>query len=169
MKRPYKDEYVLYYHTYIEKVPEGDVIKSMDKQIAEVKRLFKNITKKQSVFRYSPEKWSVKEVIGHILEAERVLAYRTLRFARNDNKDLHGFDENEYINQSNYNEIKLADLIEEFCALRTSNVLMFKNFTDEMSLRSGTANGNKFTVRALAYIMTGHVHHHLKILRERYF
>jgi len=169
MKKPYKDEYALYYHTYIEKVPDGDVIKSMKKQIAEVKRLFKNVTKKQSVFRYSPGKWSVKEVLGHILEAERIFAYRALRFARNDKKDLHGFDENEYIHQSNYNETKLAELVEEFCSLRTSNMLMFKNFSDEMCLRFGTINGNKLTVRALAYIMTGHVRHHLKILKERYF
>jgi len=169
MKKPYKDEYALYYHTYIEKVPDGDVVKSMKKQIVEVKRLFKNVTKKQSVFRYSPGKWSVKEVLGHILEAERIFAYRALRFARNDKKDLHGFDENEYIHQSNYNETKLADLVEEFCSLRTSNMLMFKNFSDEMCLRFGTINGNKLTVRALAYIMTGHVRHHLKILKERYF
>ncbi|TSA29335.1 MAG: DinB family protein [Ignavibacteriales bacterium] len=169
MKRPNKDEYALYYHTYIEKVPDGNIVKSMNKQIAEAKRLFKNVTKKQSEFRYSPEKWSVKEVLGHILEAERIFAYRALRFARNDNKDLHGFDENEYIHQSNYSEIKLADLVEEFCALRTSNMLMFKNFTDDMSLRTGTSNGNKLSVRALAYIMTGHAHHHLKILKERYF
>ena len=169
MKRPNKDEYALYYHTYIEKVPDGDVVKSMKNQIAEVKRLFKNVTKKQSEFRYSSGKWSVKEVLGHILEAERIFAYRALRFARNDNKDLHGFNENDYIHQANYNELKLADLVDEFCALRTANILMFKNFTDGMSLRVGTANGNKFSVRALAYTMTGHVNHHLKILKERYF
>ncbi len=169
MKKPYKDEYALYYHTYIEKVPDGDVVKSMKKQIVEVKRLFKNVTKKQSVFRYSPGKWSVKEVLGHILEAERIFAYRALRFARNDKKDLHGFDENEYIHQSNYNETKLADLVEEFCSLRTSNMLMFKNFSDEMCLRFGTINGNKLTVRALAYIMTWHVRNHLKTLKERSF
>jgi hypothetical protein len=169
MKRPNKDEYALYYHTYIEKAPDGDVVKSMNKQISEVKRLFKNVSKKKSEFRYSPDKWSVKEVLGHILEAERVFSYRALRFAHNDNKDLHGFDENEYIRQANYNEIKLADLVEEFCALRASNVLMLKNFSEVMSLRTGTANGNKFSVRALAYIMYGHVNHHLKILKERYF
>jgi hypothetical protein len=169
MKKPNKDEYALFYHTYVEKTPDGDIVKSMNKQITEVKRIFKNVSKKQSEYRYSPDKWSVKEVLGHIIEAERVLSYRMLRFARNDGKDLHGFDENEYIRQANYSEIKLADLVEEFCALRASNVMMLKNFSEAMSLRTGTANGNKFSVRALAYVMYGHVNHHLKILKERYF
>jgi len=169
MKRPNKDEYALYYHTYIEKVPDGDITKTLSKQITQVKNLFKNVSKKKSFYRYSPEKWSILEVLGHIIEAERVFSYRVLRFARNDNQALHGFDENNFIRQANYNAIKLTDLVKEFCALREANVLMLKNISDEMSLRQGMANGNKFTVRALAYIMAGHVNHHLKILKERYF
>jgi len=168
MKKPNKDEYALYYHTYIEKAPGGEIVKSMNKQIAEVKKLFKSVSKKQSEFRYSPDKWSVKEVLGHILDAERIFSYRALRFARNDPKDLHVFDENDYVHNSNFNQTKLADLIEEFCLLRASNILMFKSFSDEMSMRSGTANGNKITVRAIAYIMYGHADHHFKIIKKRY-
>jgi hypothetical protein len=103
-----------------------------------------------------------------MVDTERIFAYRALRFARSEQKDLPGFDENEYIRQSNYHEIKLTDLVDEFCALRKSNLLMLKNFSDEVELRKGTANGNSFTVRAMAYIMAGHVNHHLNVIKERY-
>ncbi|MEW6701774.1 MAG: DinB family protein [Bacteroidota bacterium] len=168
MQQPNKDEYAAYYQTYVEKVPEGNIIKILKKQTNEVKKLFKNVSKKKSLFRYSPEKWSVREVLGHIIDTERIFAYRALRFARSEQKDLPAFDENEYIRQSNYHVIKLANLVDEFCALRKSNLLMLKNFSDEMWLRKGTANNNSFTVRAMAYIMAGHVNHHLNVLREKY-
>jgi len=168
MKRPNRDEYASYYHTYVETVPDGDIIKTLHKQIAEMGKLFKNVSKKQSLFRYAPEKWSVREVLGHIIDAERIFSYRTLCFARNDMKEFHGFDENEYISKSNYNEIKLSELIDEFSELRNSNVIMFRNFSDEMWLRTGRANNNSFTVRAMAYIMVGHVNHHIGVLKDRY-
>jgi hypothetical protein len=168
MKKPNKDEYALFYHTYVEKVPDGDIIKTLSKQTLQIKNLLKNVSKKKSMHRYSPDKWSILEVTGHIIEIERVFSYRALRFARNDSQPLPGFDENSYIKQSNYNNVKLSDLIKEFCSLREANILMFKNTSEEMSLRQGIANGNKFTVRALAYIMAGHVNHHLKILKQRY-
>lgn len=168
MKHPQKDEYAAYYHTYVDKVPNGDIIKTLKKQSNQIYKLFKNVSKKESFFRYSPGKWSVREIMGHMIDTERVFAYRALRFARNDQNDLPGFDENEYVRQSNYNDIKLSELVEEFCALRRSNTMMFKNFSDEITLRKGRANGNQFTVRALAYIMAGHVNHHLGIIKERY-
>jgi len=168
MKRPNKDEYAAYYHTYVDKVPEGEIIKILKKQTDQIKKMLKDVSKKESLFRYAPDKWSVRELVGHIIDTERVFAYRTLRFARNDKNDLPGFDENEYIRQSNYNDVKLKELVEEFCALRKSNILMFKNFPDDVGLRKGTANGNSFTVRAMAFIMAGHVNHHLSVLKERY-
>ncbi|MBA4405969.1 hypothetical protein C0389_01715 [bacterium] len=168
MKHPQKDEYAAYYHTYVDKVPNGDIIKTLKKQSNQIYKLFKNVSKKESLFRYSPGKWSVREIMGHMIDTERVFVYRALRFARNDQNDLPGFDENEYVRQSNYNDIKLRELVEEFCALRRSNTMMFKNFSDEISLRKGRANGNQFTVRALAFIMAGHVNHHLTIIKERY-
>ncbi len=168
MKHPQKDEYAAYYHTYVDKVPDGDIIKILQKQSGQIIKLLKNVSKKKSLFRYSPEKWSVREIIGHIIDTERVLSYRALRFARNDQNDLPGFDENAYVRQSNYNDIKLGDLVEEFCAIRKSNVMMFKNFSDEVSLRKGRANSNPFTVRAMAYIIAGHCNHHLEIIKGRY-
>ncbi|MFA7227563.1 MAG: DinB family protein [Melioribacteraceae bacterium] len=168
MKRPGKSEYAAYYHTYVEAVPEGEIIKIMKKQCDQIKKLLGTVSKKDSLFRYAPGKWCVREVVGHIIDTERVFAYRTLRFARNDKNDLPGFDENEYIHQSNYCDVGLDELIEEFCTLRYSNIIMFKNFSEEFTLRKGTANGNSFTVRAMAYIMCGHVNHHLKVLKEKY-
>jgi len=168
MKPPKKEEYAAYYHTYVDKVPEGEIVKILKGQSDRMKKLLLNVSKKKSLFRYSPEKWNIREIIGHLIDSERVMAYRALRFARNDQTDLPGFDENDYVRHSNYNDIKLNDLVEEFCALRKSSSIMFKNFTDEISLRSGRANGNSFTVRAMAYIMAGHVNHHLEIIKERY-
>ena len=168
MKHPQKDEYAAYYHTYVDKVPNGDIIKILKRQSDQIKKLLKNVSKKRALFRYSSGKWSVREIIGHMIDTERVFAYRALRFARNDQNDLPGFDENEYVRQSNYNDIKLKELVDEFCALRKSNAMMFKNFSDEITLRKGRANSNSFTVRAMAYIMAGHVNHHLGIIKERY-
>jgi hypothetical protein len=168
MKHPQKDEYPAYYHTYVDTVPDGDIIKILKKQSDQIYKLLQNVSKKISLFRYSPGKWSVREIIGHMIDTERIFAYRALRFARNDQNDLPGFDENEYVRQSIYNDIKLKELVDEFCALRKSNTMMFKNFSDEITQRKGRANGNSFTVRAMAYIMAGHVNHHLGIIKERY-
>lgn len=168
MRRPKKEEYAAYYHTYVDTVPDGDIIKILNKQNDQIKKLLANTSKKKSLFRYTPGKWNVREIIGHMIDTERVFAYRALRFARNDQTDLPGFDENEYIRHSNYTDIKLKELVDEFCALRKSNAIMFKNFSDEITMRSGRANGNSFTVRAMAYITVGHVNHHLGIIKERY-
>ncbi|PKL82869.1 MAG: hypothetical protein CVV24_07880 [Ignavibacteriae bacterium HGW-Ignavibacteriae-3] len=168
MKRPNRHEYAAYYHSYVDLVPHGDVLKIMKQQRDQFKKILSKVSSKKSLFRYAPGKWCIREVIGHIIDAERVFSYRALRFARNDKSDLPGFDENEYIRQSNYSGIKLKELIEEFCSLRSSNIIMFKNFSEDFGLRTGTANGNSFTVRAMAYIMTGHVNHHLKVLKDKY-
>ncbi len=168
MERPSKEEYAEYYHRYIELVPTKKILELFNDQIDEMRSLLEIFSEEKSLYRYSPEKWSVKEVVGHINEAERIFSYRALRFARNDKKDLPGYDHDEYIRQSNYDNIKLADLADEFCALRKSNILLFKNFSEEMQLRKGTANNNTITVRALAYVMAGHVNHHLNVLKEKY-
>lgn len=168
MKHPQRDEYAAYYHTYVDNVPAGDIIKSLKKQCDQLCKLLKDVSKKESLHRYLPGKWSIREILGHMIDTERVFAYRALRFARNDQNDLPGFDENDYVRQSNYNDIKLSDLVEEFCALRKSNTMMFKNFSDEITQRKGRANGNPFSVRAMAYIIVGHANHHLDIIKERY-
>ena len=119
-------------------------------------------------FRYAPGKWSVREVIGHLIDSERVFGYRAFSISRGEIKNLPGFDENEYMLTAPYDHIPLKDLLDEFRLVRSANTAMFKNLVDEAWLRIGTANGAAVSVRALAFIMAGHVRHHLGILRERY-
>ncbi len=168
MKRPSQEEYKPYYGKYIDLVPEGDIIKILKKQIKDVEKLCKEISPKKSLFRYMPEKWSIREVIGHIIDTERVMAYRALSIARKGQNNLPGFDQDEYIRSSNFNDIKLKDIVDEFCAVRTSNIFMLSSLSEEATEREGIANNNPVTVRALAYIMAGHVTHHLNVIKEKY-
>jgi hypothetical protein len=168
MDRPNQNEYTPYYNKYIDLVPEGDIFKILKKQIGDLEKLCKNIPSKKYLYRYAPEKWSIKEVVGHIADTERVMAFRALRFARNDNNNLPGFDQDEFVRQSNHNNIKLNDLVKGFTAVRQSNILLFKTFTDEMLIRQGVANEKIVSVRALIYVMVGHVTHHINVLKEKY-
>lgn len=168
MNRPEKTEYAEYYETYVSLVQESDVVSALQNQLAELENLFSEITEEKADFRYAEGKWSIKELLGHIIDGERVFSYRALRISRNDKTPLAGFEENSYIANSNFANARLANLIEELFLLRRSNVLFFKNLTDEAWLRTGTASDAEVSVRALAYIMVGHIRHHSNILRERY-
>ncbi len=168
MERPNKNEYAEYYHKYVEKVLDGNIVEILEVQLETMINFFSKITEEKSKFRYAPGKWSIREVLGHIIDAERVFSYRALRFSRNDNNPLHGFDENHYIQNSNYDIIPLQKLIEEFASLRRTNIYMFKGFTERMWLSKGIASDNEVSVRGLAYIIVGHAEHHLKIVEERY-
>jgi hypothetical protein len=168
MKRPNRKEYKPYYERYIGLVPEGDIIKILKKQIKDFEKLCKGISPKKALYRYAPEKWTVKEVIGHIIDTERVMAYRALSFARNGQNNLPGFDQDEYIRSSNFNNVKMNDLIDEFCAVRKSNIFMLNALTEVETKRSGLANNNQVSVRALAYIMAGHALHHINVIKEKY-
>lgn len=168
MKRPDPNEYAPYYNKYIDEVPEGDIFKILKKQIGVVEKFCKSIPPKKTLFRYAPDKWTVKEVIGHIVDTERIMAFRALRFARNDTSNLPGFNQDEFVRQSNHNNIKLGDLVKEFAAVRESNILLFKTFTDEMSMRQRMANDKLISTRAIVYVMVGHVTHHLNVIKEKY-
>ncbi len=168
MKRPEKDEYAEFYANYVSLVEDADIVAALENQPNDLRNLLASIAPDKEDFRYAEGKWSVKELLGHIVDGERVFAYRALRISRGDETPLATFDENEYVAESNFSGSKFADLLEEFALLRQSNVLMFKNLTDEMWLRKGTASSANISVRALAFIMVGHVRHHAKILRERY-
>ena len=120
------------------------------------------------IFRYDNGKWTIKELLQHIIDAERVLSYRALRFSRNDPSDLQGFDEDWYVGNSNGNERNFEDILEEFTYLRKANISLFNSFTSEMMLMLGTANGSIMSVRALGFIIVGHQMHHLKIIKEKY-
>jgi uncharacterized damage-inducible protein DinB len=168
MQRPNEGEYAPYYNTYISKVPEGNIIDLLTQQIDSVKDTFKNISEEKSLYRYAPDKWSIRQVLGHINDGEHIFPYRALRFSRNDKNNLSGFNQDEFAKESNFDNITLANLLEEFIKVREANIVMFKNFSDEMWTRHGIANNKEITVRAIAYIMYGHVTHHLNVIKEKY-
>lgn len=168
MNYPEKTEYAPFYGGYVSLVEETDIVSVLQKQISEIQNLSASISAEKSDFRYAEGKWTIREVFGHIVDAERVFSYRALRISRNDKTPMSSFDENAYVANSNFSQVNLADLIEEFSHLRQSNVLMFKNLPDEVWLQTGKASNAEISVRALAFIMAGHVRHHANILKERY-
>ena len=167
-KFPEESEYAPFYQGYISLVTETDIISALQDQILEIEKSFAGISDERSAFSYAEGKWSIKELLGHVIDGERVFSYRALRISRNDSTPLASFEENSYVANSNFSETNLADLREEFSLLRKSNVLMFKNFSAEAWSRIGKASDAEISARALAYIMVGHARHHLNILKEKY-
>ena len=168
MTKPDSTEYAPYYEKYISLVPEGEIVVTLGKQIESTLGLIRGLSAAQGDLRYAPGKWSVKEVIGHLIDGERIFAYRALRFARNDATPLPGFDENSFVDNAGFASRDLADLAEEFEHTRKSNVYLFKSLDGDPSLRRGVASDNAISVRAIASIIAGHELHHLEILRTRY-
>ncbi|MCL4548975.1 MAG: DinB family protein [Bacteroidetes bacterium] len=168
MQRPDQNEYAPYYHQYIKDVPQIDILEYLNQQLDEAVKLFSGVSEEKASFRYATDKWSVKEVLGHIMDSERIFAYRALCISRGEKNSLPGFEQNDYVANANFDKLKLADIVEEFVALRKSNLKMFGNFSDEMWTRKGIANKNEVTVRAIAYVLAGHALHHLNVVRERY-
>lgn len=168
MNRPSKNEYAEYYERYVSLVEEADIIAAMQSQLNEAEQLFAEITEEKSHYAYAGDKWTIKELLGHLTDGERIFAYRALRISRADETPMEGFEQDGYIENSNFNAMKLADLIEEFALSRKANLILFKNLSENAWLRTGTASDSAVSVRALAYIMVGHISHHIKILRERY-
>jgi hypothetical protein len=168
IERPASSEYASSYSRYVSAVPEGDVLELLEKQGKDTQAMLRGIDEKKSRHRYAPGKWSIREVIGHVNDAERVFTYRALRFARGDATPLPSFDENAWGDASNADDRTLADHAREMAAIRASTLALFRGFTSEHFARTGTASGHQISVRALAYIVAGHERHHVKILRERY-
>jgi DinB family protein len=168
MNKPDSTEYAPYYERYISLVPDGEIVVTLGKQIEGTLGLIRGLSAAQGDLRYAPGKWSVKEVIGHLIDGERIFAYRALRFARNDATPLPGFDENSFVDNAGFGARSLADLADEFEYTRKSNIYLFKSLDGDPSLRRGVASDNKISVRAVAYIIAGHELHHMGILRSRY-
>ena len=168
LQRPEKSEYAEFYANYVALVEETDVVSALENQPEDLQKTLAEFSGEKEAFRYESGKWSVKELLGHIVDGERIFSYRALRISRGDRTPLPGFEENSYVANSNYSNYNLADLIQEFSALRAANVLLFKNLSDEAWQRTGTASEATVSVRALAFMMVGHVRHHTNILRERY-
>ncbi|NJN77057.1 MAG: DinB family protein [Saprospiraceae bacterium] len=169
MSRPKPEETVAYFHRYIDLVENGNIVEILAKNHTETQAIIKNITDEKAEYRYAEGKWSVKEVYLHLMDVERIMAYRALRFARNDKTDLKGFDDDAYVENANAANRTLADIAEEFQAVRNATIAMVKHFTPEILDRTGTANGGNASVRGLVYIIAGHELHHRNILNQRYF
>ena len=167
-QRPAASEHNPYYAAYISQVPDGDLFASMESQARETVRLLRGIDEQKSQYRYAPDKWTIREVVGHVIDAERVFGYRALTFARADATALPSFDENAWAKESAAGERPMKDLIAEFEAVRAGTLAMFRGFTEDEFARSGIASKNPISVRALAYIIAGHERHHVKLLKERY-
>jgi hypothetical protein len=166
--RPAQDEYAPYYEKYVSLVPAGDVVETLERQLTDTLALLRSVPEDRGDSTYEPGKWSVKELVGHVIDSERVFSYRALRFARGDRTPLPGYEQDDYVRAANFGARTLASITEEFARVRASTVALLRSFDAEAWARRGTANDNEVSVRALAHILAGHELHHLGILRERY-
>jgi len=168
ISRPKIDEFDSYYEGYVSLVANGDIISTLANQVSETLDLLNKISAEKADFRYAEGKWSVKELVGHIIDTERIFAYRVLRIARGDRTPIEGYEQDDYIKNAEFAKCNLADLAEEFALVRRANVLMFRNLSETAWHRRGIANNKEVSVRALAYISAGHEIYHVNILKERY-
>jgi hypothetical protein len=169
VNRPEPNEYAPYYERYISLVPPTDILATLDSQRREMLLLLSGRDEADGDFRYAPEKWSAKEVLGHLCDTERIFAYRALRFSRGDSKPIEGFEQDDYVRNGPFAKRPLAELIEDYIAIRRATLTLFRNLDDVAWMRRGPANKNEVSVRALAYMTAGHELHHRKILEEKYF
>jgi hypothetical protein len=169
MKRPEATEYAEYYGNYISKVPGTDVLGTLESQRVQMLQLFAGRTERDGSFRYAPGKWTVKETLGHITDTERIFAYRALRIGRGDQTRLPGFEQDDFVRNGGFAARTLADLAEEFGAVRNASIALFRSFDEGTWSKRGVASEKEVTVRALGFITAGHQIHHRMILEERYF
>lgn len=167
ISRPQPGEYNPYYDRYISLVKSDDIVPVLEKQAPETIALLKSAGAKAD-FRYEPGKWSVKEVLGHVNDTERIMTYRAVRIARGDKTPIEGFEQDDYIRGGNFSQRTLADLIDEFAAIRQATLAFFRHLDSEAAARIGTANKDAISVRALSFIIAGHELHHRRILQEKY-
>lgn len=168
ISKPDNTEHAPYYGRYIDMVPDGDILGTLAGQIGVTLTELRKISDADSLLRYEPGKWSLREVVGHMIDTERIFAYRALRIARNDRTALPGFEQDDYIAAADFDRCAWTDLIDEFYAVRRSNLAMFRGLTEDAWTRRGIASGNELSVRAAAYIIAGHERHHLGVIRDKY-
>ena len=166
--RPQPGEYAPYYEKYLSQIESNDILSTLDDQRRQMLLLLSGRTEADGDLRYAPDKWSLKEVLGHINDTERIMAYRALRIARGDATPLAGFEQDDYVRNGPFSDRSLADLIEDYIAVRRATITLFRNLDDAAFARRGVANKNDVTVRALAYIIAGHELHHRRIIEEKY-
>ncbi|MEE9349581.1 MAG: DinB family protein [Flavobacteriaceae bacterium] len=164
------NEYAPFYENYILTAlkTNDNIIECLQESLEKVFLILGDISPDKHLYAYAESKWSVKELLLHMIETERIMAYRALRISRNEAQNLPGFDENAYVTNANANSIPFVDLLKEFSLVRKSTIALFKGFSDDMLLRIGTASDTRISVRALGFLLSGHVLHHLNIIEERY-
>ena len=166
---PAGEEFAPFYAGYIQfAVARGDVYTALSQQIGEIRDALGKLTDEGALFRDAPKEWTIKEVLGHMNDVERVFSYRLLRISRNDQTQLPGFEQADFVRESTFNSYPIQDLINEFEFLRQANVIMIRNLSEEAILCCGTASGFSVSARALIYMLVGHVDHHMASLREKY-
>ena len=168
MRRPENTEYAEYYEGYVSAITKTDVVSVLSSQTDELRSVLQDLPEEKGTFAYAEGKWTIKQVIGHLIDAERVFAYRLHRFSHGDTTPLSSFDQDIYVTNGRSHARTFADLLEELESQRRSNIALVKSLREEDWDRVGVASDNPVSVRALAFIMAGHVRHHLGILRERY-
>jgi hypothetical protein len=167
--RPAPGDYAPYAEQYVVLVRGDDIVETLRIQLKQTATLFSGRSERDGNFRYAPDKWTVKEVVGHVADTERVFAYRAMRIARGDQTPLPGFEQEDYVRAARFGARKLADVVEEYADVRQASLALFNSLDEEAWLRHGVASENRVTVLALAYLIAGHELHHRKILEERYF
>lgn len=167
LTRPEPSEYAEFYKNYITHVPDGDVLEFLTRQPGEYRQLLVGVSDAAACAEPAPGKWSIKQVLGHISDAERVMGYRALRFSRGDQTELPGFEQDDYVLEANSNARSVDDLLAEFESVRKATIALFRSLPKGAEMRQGVANGNPVTVRALAYIAAGHALHHYKLLKAQ--
>ncbi len=166
---PTSEEYAPFYADYIQRgAVRGDVLAALPKQIDEINTTLSKLSDEQARFKFGPAEWSIKEVIGHLNDVERIFSYRLLRISRNDKTPLPGFEQEDYVREARFDNYPLTDLITEFEFLRLANILAINNMNPDAVAYLGTASGSPISARALIYMLVGHVEHHMASLREKY-
>ena len=166
--RPVQGDYAPYYENYIKLIEGEDILRILNDQNKKTQDILNSFSEHRGNYRYADGKWTVKEVVGHLLDTERVFAYRALCISRGEKKTLPGFDQDDYVSEGNFNRRELFDLNYEYRLLRESNLLLFRSFTPEMLKLKGFANESSVTVLAILFMIAGHEKHHMNVLREKY-
>lgn len=167
MSRPQAEEFGVFYQKYIDTISD-DVIADLEAQVSSFPEFLTTIPAEKADYAYAEEKWTIKEMLGHIIDTERIMTYRLTRFARMDKTELAGFEENYYVANAHFKDRGMNSLIEEFKLLRSANMFLFQSLSEEELNRVGIANGNTISVKALLFVIAGHLKHHRNILSERY-
>ena len=166
--RPTEKDYAPYYKGYIDKIKEDDINNILRDQVASISEFFKSVSEEKGNYAYAEGKWSVKEVLGHMIDTERIFAYRALCIARGEKQSLPGMEQDDYVREGSFNKRGLSDLANEFTLVRKANLALFNSFSEDELNSRGIASNNGVTVRAILFIIAGHAMHHITILREKY-